>query len=54
MPYAISLADHQALNPTATAPIETVAQNVWIHSGELAAAIATRSPSAMPYSSRST
>src|SRR5689334_21800818 len=39
--------------PTATAPRLTVAQNATIHSGQLAARIATRSPGPMPNRSRS-
>ncbi len=48
-----SRADHQALQPTAIAPIDTVAQKVSIQAGELAASMATRSPLPIPYVVRS-
>ena len=42
----------KALSGTATAPIETVAQNATTHSGRLRIAIATRSPRSTPMSVR--
>ena len=44
MPYRISLPTHQPFRPTAIAPRLIAAQKVTIHSGQLAARIATRSP----------
>ena len=46
----ISSRVHQPLHATATAPSDTVAQNATIHSGQLAARMATRSPAATPRS----
>ena len=47
---AISSRVHHPLQATATAPRDTVAQNVNVHSGRLAARMATRSPAPIPRS----
>ena len=47
-PYRISSSVHQPFMATTIAPSEVIAQNDWIHSGALAARMATRSPWPMP------